>query len=157
MFTVIAPVSGAQDRPVKMAFLEGQLVNVDFEQPQGKERVYAVGPWRFGATLKRPTAGKPDKPHDKRLNLYIVAPGKQNQSGSVPEFDHNVIVNGKPLADDAPAEFDVYWAVVLDPKLRADPRHERDLLIAAQEEFITGDLFDFDDFAGAAFLRTVLK
>jgi hypothetical protein len=152
---VLPAQAAAPEQPVTAVLLEGELVPIRFT-PQGKDRAYALGPWRFGTKVKLPVAGKADKPLDHRLNLYVVAPGTQNQSFA-DELDHNVIVNGKPLADHAEAEFDVYWAVVLDPKLKKDLRHERDLLIAAQEEFIPGDLFAFDDLAGAAFLRSVLK
>jgi hypothetical protein len=144
------------DQPLNVVLFEGEPVGIDFAPPQGKERAYALGPWRFGAKLRKPAAGKPDKPHDRRLNLYIVVPGTQNQSAAS-EFDHNLIINGKPTDPDAEAEFDVYWAIVLDPKLRMDLRQERDLLIAAQEVFVPGDLFEFDDLAGAAFLRAILK
>jgi hypothetical protein len=148
--------AAAPEQRVTMALLEGQMLTIRFTQPQGKERPYTLGPWRFGAKVQAPSAGRPDKPHDRRLNLYIVAPGTQNQS-SADEFDNNVIINSKPVTDGVDAEFDVYWAVVLDPNLRKDLRQERDLLIAAQEEFTPGDLFEFDDLMDPEFLRSVLK
>ena len=54
-------------------------------------------------------------------------------------------------------ELDVYWAVVLDPNFNRDLRDEIELLVAAQQEFTPGDLFELDDIPGAAFLRQVLK
>jgi hypothetical protein len=142
---------------INRAYLEGQLVSIAFTQPQTKrERAFAIGPWRFGAKVSMPAKGAPDKPHDKRLNLYIVAPGSQHNTAASGDFDHTVIINAKPQVDGTGTEFDVYYAVVLDPRLRMDVKTERELLLATQEEFVPGDLFEFDDLPSAGFLSSVM-
>ena len=142
---------------VNRAYLEGQLVAMQFAQPQSKrERAFTVGPWRFGAKVSGPVKGEPDKPHDKRLNLYIVSPGSQNDIAANDDFDHTVIINAKP-PEDAETEFDVYYAVVLDPRLKIDVKSEQELILATQEEFLPGDLFEFDDIPSADFLASVMQ
>jgi hypothetical protein len=148
--------AGGVEQPVSSALLEGQAVAIRFVQPSGHEKPFALGPWRLGARVRAPIAGSPNKPHDQRLNLYVVAPGTQNQSALASEFDHNLIINALPSGD-RESEYDVYWAILLDPRLEKDLRLERDLLIAAQEEFVPGDLFEFDDLKAADFLRLMLK
>src|SRR5688572_7239760 len=92
---------------VNRAYLEGQLVSIQFAQPQGKrERAFMIGPWRFGAKVTAPAKGAADKPHDKRLNLYIVSPGAQNDAAASDDFDHTVIVNAKPQVEGTETEFD---------------------------------------------------
>ena len=158
---LIATVFAAEPAPspqVNRAYLEGQLVATQFAQPQSKrERVFALGPWRFGAKVDAPFKGTPDKPHDRRLNLYIVAPGSQNNIPSNDGFDHTVIINAKPQTADAETEFDVYYAVVLDPRSKTDVKSEQELILATQEEFVPGDLFEFEDMPSAAFLRSVMQ
>jgi hypothetical protein len=99
--------------------------------------VAALGPWIFGKRLPE------DKPLDKRLNLYVVMPGKQYHSSSNPEYDHNLIIN--TLTHDKTREWDIFWCIVLDPKLDEDIRSEHELLIAAQQTFRPPDLFDVED------------
>lgn len=118
--------------------------------PAKGERVFTLGPWQFGSHVPDP------KPRDRRLNLYLVAPGKQHAAEGRDEFDHNDVINAIP-EDGKPAEWDVYWAIVLDPKLKADLRNEHDLLAQAQRRFIPNDLFEFDDIPGHQFLRAFLK
>jgi hypothetical protein len=143
---------------INRAYLEGQLLSIQFAQPQGKrERTFMLGPWRFGAKVVMPAKGAADKPHDKRLNLYIVAPGSQNDSAGADDFDHTVIINAKPQVDGAETEFDVYYAVVLDPRLKMDDKSESELILSAQEEFMPGDLFEFDDLPSADFLSAVMQ
>jgi hypothetical protein len=155
---VLFAAEPAPSPQVNRAYLEGQLVSIQFAQPQGKrEGAFMIGPWRFGAKVTSPAKGAPDKPHDKRLNLYIMAPGSQNDVATSDDFDHTVIVNAKPLADGAEAEFDVYYAVVLDPRYTIDVKSELDLLVATQEEFRPGDLFEFGDVPSADFLRTAMQ
>jgi hypothetical protein len=154
LFAAEPPLSA----PINRAYLEGQLVSIAFHQPETKrERAFAIGPWRFGAKVTAPAKGAPDKPHDKRLNLYIVAPGSQNAMAANDSFDHTVLINAKPQADGAEMEFDVYYALVLDPRLRIDVKSERELLLATQEDFVPGDLFEFDDLPSADFLRSVMQ
>ena len=119
------------------------------EVPEGPKPV-TVGPWKLGPRVLDP------KPRDKRLNLYIVAPGTQYRLEAADDFDHNAIINALPEAGKS-REFDVYWALVLDPRLHTDFRSERDLIIAAQASFTPGDLFEFSDAPAEAFLRGALK
>ncbi|MFB3916409.1 MAG: hypothetical protein ACE14M_06755 [Terriglobales bacterium] len=110
---------------------------------------FTVGPWYVGSLLAD------RKPKDSRHNLYIVSPGTQYHQVDAEEYDHNEIVNDVSKGDKA-VEWDIYWAVVLDPGLRSDFRSERDLILAAQESFVPGDLMDFSDIPGEGFLRAFL-
>ena len=97
----------------------------------------AVGPWTLGHRLIE------NKPQDRRLNLYVVVPGGQYRSQLHPEYDHNLIVN--KITPFQAREWDVYWCFILDSSLSADIRSERELLVAAHENFRPADLFDFVD------------
>jgi hypothetical protein len=141
---------------VTHAYLESVPVPIEFVQPQGKTRPFALGPWRFGAKVTSPAKGTPEKPHDKRLNMYIVVPGAQQRSAIADDFDHTLIINAKSPAEGAETEFDVYYAVVLDPNLRAEVNTETKLLLAAQEDFRPSDLFALEDVPCARFLGRVL-
>jgi hypothetical protein len=103
----------------------------------GTARTASLGPWTFGKRLSQ------DKPLDKRLNLYVVIPGKQYHSAAAPEYDHNLVVN--ILTRDQVKEWDIFWCLVLDPRLEDDFRSEHDLLVAAQQSFTPADLFDVED------------
>lgn len=118
---------------------------VQFLPEAGSSREAALGPWTFGNRLHE------DKPLDKRLNLYVVIPGKQYHSASNPEYDHNLVVN--TLTHDKAREWDIFWCFVIDPKLDDDFRGEHDLLLAAQQTFIPADLFDVEDIPGHEALR----
>lgn len=139
------PAAGPE--PLGAVYHEGELVRIEVAEGG---RPFRLGPWRIGARVTDP------KPKDQRLNLYLVAPGKQYQLDGQDEFDHNAVVNALP-APGGTREYDVYWAIVLDPRLRADIKHERDLLLAAQASFTPGDLLEFDDLPGHPFLRQFLK
>lgn len=152
-----AAVSGADlGLPVGTAYLDGQQFTMQIAQPGNKERLERFGPWRVGAVVRAAKKGDPARPHDNRLNLYVVVPGEQHRSADS-GFDHNVIVNARPAAADGEREYDVYWALVLDPKLRVDFRAEHDLLLAAQDEFHPSDLLEFEDLPSAEFLSRVLR
>ncbi len=112
---------------------------------EGPRQTAALGPWAFGKRLPQ------DKPLDKRLNLYVVMPGKQYQSITNPEYDHNLVVN--TLTHDKVREWDIFWCIVLDPALGDDLRSEHELLMAAQASFHPADLFDLEDIPA----REVLK
>jgi hypothetical protein len=71
-------------------------------------------------------------------------------------YDHNDIVNHLP-ADGSPEEWDVYWAVVLDPSLEREFRSENELLMATQKEFHPDERFRFDEMPAADFLRDIVK
>lgn len=128
-------------------YLDGQVVRLDVAD--GPKPVL-VGPWRIGARVQD------TKPRDQRLNLYIVAPGTQYHLDGSDDFDHNAIVNALPEPG-LSRQYDVYWALVLDPRLHTDFKSERQLLITAQANFVPGDLFEFDDIPADAYLRTFLK
>lgn len=134
-------------RPLEGVYLDGQVVRLDIADGP---KPMLVGPWRIGARVQDP------KPRDQRLNLYIVAPGTQYHLDGSDDFDHNAIVNAVPDPGGS-RQYDVYWALVLDPRLRTDFKTERQLLIAAQASFTPGDLFAFDDIPADAFLRNFLK
>lgn len=104
-----------------------------------------LGPWIFGRRLPE------DKPLDKRLNLYVVLPGKQYSSLINPEYDHNLVIN--TLTHEKAREWDIFWCFVLDPNLDDDFRNEHDLLVAAQQTFRPADLFDVEDVPGHEVLR----
>ena len=136
-----------ETRPLEGVYLDGQVVRLDVADGP---KPMLVGPWRIGARVQDP------KPRDQRLNLYIVAPGAQYHVDAQDDFDHNVIVNAMPDPG-LSRQYDVYWALVLDPHLHADFKGEKQLLLAAQANFTPGDLFEFDDVPADAFLRTFLK
>ena len=134
-------------RPHESVYLEGEVARLDI--PDGPKAAL-VGPWRLGPRVLDP------KPRDKRLNLYIVAPGSQYHLDGAEDFDHNAIVNALPEAGKS-REYDVYWALVLDPRLHTDFKNEKQLLLAAEADFRPNDLFEFDDIPADSFLRAFLK
>jgi len=135
---------------VSAVYLRGQPVDFHLASAGQGQQPFSIGPWQFGARVSD------RKPRDKRLNLYLVAPGTQHHAEGYEEFDHNDVINALPPGD-ATVEWDVYWAIVLDPTLRQDLRSEQDLIVRAQEGFVPGDLFEFQDIPGQAFLRAFLE
>lgn len=135
----------AEHGQIEAAYFEGRLVRFQLAPLPDGEEPFSIGPWRFGARVA-------SKPHDKRLNLYLLAPGRQHRTPGWEEYDHNDVINALPPRE-TPREWDVYWAIVLDPALRGDLRTERDLLLAAQTGFRPGDLFALDDIPGRVFLQ----
>ncbi|HET7873577.1 MAG TPA: hypothetical protein VFL42_13755 [Terriglobales bacterium] len=134
-FAAPAPVA-----PVKpfIAYHDGGDI-VFSPEHTGTRRMASFGPWNFGERLN-----DDGKPVDKRLNLYVVAPGAQYRSPVRPEYDHNRVVN-KYTADGKVHEWDIFWCFVLDPALTVDLRSERELLLAKQQTFHPADLFDISD------------
>jgi hypothetical protein len=130
-------------RPISV-YYEGAIVEFAPETASGQHAA-TLGPWTFGARLHE------DKPLDKRLNLYVVIPGRQYHSMVNPEYDHNLIVNG--LTHEKAREWDIFWCFVVDPRLTDDFRTEHDLLLAAQQTFTPADLFDGEDIPGREVLR----
>lgn len=149
---LVALAATAQQRrsQIDSAYFEGKLVKFQIAPVEKGQRTFMLGPWQFGARIAD------NKPRDKRLNLYLVAPGKQHEAEGFDHFDHNDVINAIP-ENGKIVEWDVFWAVVLDPKLKADLRNEHDLLEQAQRRFVPGDLFEFDDIPGREFLRAFLK
>ena len=136
--------------PASAAYLRNQLVSFYLAPVEKGQQPFSIGPWQFGVRVSD------RKPRDKRLNLYLVAPGTQHHAEGYEGFDHNDVINALPPAD-AVVEWDVYWAIVLDPELRQDLRSEQDLIVEAQEGFVPGDLFEFQDIPGQGFLRAFLE
>jgi len=135
--------------PVTSASFEGKSVDLTVTPAADLGRAALVGPWDFGERVSDP------KPRDKRLNLYLVCPGRQHHAEGWEDYDHNLVVNALSPEGQS-GEWDVYYAIVLDPALREDLRRERQLLLAAQSRFVPGDLYELDDAPGAAFLRLFL-
>ena len=100
----------------------------------GNHRLASVGPWNLGERVAE------DKPVDKRLNLYFVAPGPQYHTQGKSEYDHNLVIN-KYTVDGKPRDWDVFWCFILDPTLRPDVRSERELLMAKHQTFRPAALF----------------
>ena len=137
-------------RPLSAAYLGNQLVSFRLAPAEKGQQPFSIGPWQFGARVSD------RRPRDKRLNLYLIAPGTQHHAEGNEEFDHNDVINALPPTE-AVVEWDVYWAIVLDPALRQDLRSEQELIVKAQEGFVPGDLFEFQDVPGQAFLRAFLN
>lgn len=135
--------------PMPTAYHEGVVVTVEMERPARGQRSLSFGPWQFGIYPRD------ERPRDRRLNLYVVIPGQQHHADGWDDYDHNMIVNALPESEEL-VEWDVYWVLVLDPHLRQDLRSERDVLLAAQDRFTPGDLFEFDDFPSDTVLRDYL-
>jgi hypothetical protein len=129
-------------RPVA-AYYDGAGV-VLTPAPSASRTVASLGPWVFGSRLSE------DKPLDKRLNLYVVIPGKQHQQAGGADYDHNLVVNA--LTAGKVREWDIYWCFRIDPSLNDDLRGEHDLIVAAQQFFKPADLFDMEDIPGRAAL-----
>lgn len=143
----------AADPPPRLsltsAYYESKIVNLAITAAPDSRHSVLLGPWDFGERVADP------KPRDKRLNLYLACPGRQHHAEGWEDYDHNLIVNALS-PEGASGEWDVYYAIVLDPALRDDLRRERQLLLAAQSRFQPGDLYELDDAPGAAYLRLFL-
>jgi hypothetical protein len=149
--TVMAIPSGDGRRPqIDAAYYAGQEVSFTVVMPASSRRMARVGPWLYGVRLRD------SRPSDRRRNLYLVFPGSQHQARGWQDYDHDCILSGLPHSDE-PTEWDVWWAVVLDPSLRDDFRDERELIHETESTFVPPDLMDFDDVPGQRFLRAGLK
>jgi hypothetical protein len=115
----------------------------------GTRRLARFGPWNLGERLSD------GELMDKRLNLYLVVPGRQYRSPENPEYDHNRIVN-KYTADGKVHEWDIFYCFVIDPKLPADFRSESDLLMAAHQTFRPPDLFDLNNMPSGRMMQEKL-
>jgi len=116
----------------------------------GKHRLASVGPWNLGERVAE------DKPVDKRLNLYFVAPGVQYRWAGKSEYDHNLVIN-KYTVDGKPRDWDIFWCFILDPTLRPDLRSERELFMAKHQTFRPATLFEFKDIPAHALLAERLS
>jgi hypothetical protein len=133
------------------AYFNGEVVRLTAGPYSAGERTLVVGPWNMGPRVS-------PKPNDKRPNLYFVIPGSQHQVPDEPRYDNTMILSAAP---DDPKEFDVYWAVVLDPALKPTPKDdftdEKQLLLATQATFTPADDFTFAQIPSASFLESTLK
>jgi len=117
--------------------------------PAESGRALALGGMLLGPLLSD------QKPKDHRPNLYVVCPGTQYPSDEERDVGFNVVLNSLPRSEEA-VNWDVYWAIVLDPALDISFQSERDLLLAAQDAFESDDELDFEDLPGAPLLREKL-
>lgn len=122
-----------------------ESTSIQFVPEAGTAHLAWLGPWTFGKLLPQ------SKPLDKRLNVYVIIPGRQYHSSNNPEYDHNLVVNS--LTHEKAREWDIFWCFVLDSRLDDDLRSEHDLLNAAQQSFEPADLFDVEDIPGHEVLR----
>lgn len=129
------------------AYYGGEVVKLHSGPYSAGEHSFVVGPWNMGPRVS-------PKPSDKRPNLYFVIPGSQHQVPGAPQFDNTEILSYAP---DDPKEFDVYWAVILDPTLKDDFTTERELIAARQARFKPGDDFTFDQVPSAPFLKALTR
>jgi hypothetical protein len=119
-------------------------------EPAGTHRMASIGPWNLGPRLGD------DKPADKRLNLYFVAPGLQYRAAGKSEYDHNLVIN-KYTVDGKPRDWDIFWCFILDPTLRPDLRSERELLLGKHQRFRPPTLFEFKDIPSHALMAERLS
>ena len=138
-------------RPVTKLYLDGREVDFVAEAGTSAASHFEIGQWRFGRKIREP------KPNDKRLNLYVVSPGKQYPVNAAPPYGFNCIVNALSKPGNA-AEWDIYWAIALDPTLgNADVKSEKALIVATEAEFPAADDFDPARAPGHEILRRYMK
>src|SRR5579864_3155039 len=111
----------------------------------GTRKLASLGPWKLGERLGD------EKPVDKHLNLYVVLPGAQYHAPDNPDYDHNLVIN-KYTVDGKARDWDVFWCLILDPKLHSDMRSERELLMAKHQTFRPGGQFEFKDIPSHAIM-----
>jgi hypothetical protein len=131
------------------AYFDGRAVEYSPDRAHWGEKLFRIGPWDIGPMLAS------REKNDKRPNLYVVVPGSARSNSSSSEYNHNLVLSAIPKTDEA-SDFDVYWAVVLDPNLKEDIRAETQLLLAAQEPFAPDQDFQFDNVPSHAFLHAFL-
>jgi hypothetical protein len=141
----------AQQPQNNHAFFEGRDISFTVQHSHVPGREFKFGPWSIGAR-----AAGHQKPSDRAYNLYLVVPGTQFERTAAEAFNHNRIVSSMPKGGGA-AEWDVYWALVIDPTLTIDFRSERELLVAAQEEFMPAADYTLDKAPAQLVLRDYLK
>lgn len=141
-----------QQETSRTTYLNGEAVEFAIQPPADKEKAASIGPWRLGARIAE------SKPHDGRLNLYIILPGDDFLSAEEAQsaYDHNRVINMAPHEGES-ADFDVYWALALEPHVNRDFHSETELLEAAQRRFRPGDLYEIGDAPAADFMKQALK
>lgn len=134
----------SESQPV---FYDGRVVKLTFAP--GK-REFSIGPWKLAAKVAH------EKPRDPHPNLYIVAPGQQYMADAAPEYNHNEILSTLFIKPEV-RDWDIYWAIVLDPSLQDDFHSEDQLIMATQAGFEPDPSLEFENIPGAQFLREFLK
>ena len=135
---------------IDSAYYDGEPVPFKVLAGGSRKSQLHVGPWLLGVRAAD------SKPRDRRRNLYVVFPGSQHRAPGWPDYDHNCVLSDL-AATDEPVEWDVYWAVVLDPSLHHDFRSEQELVLAAQSGFAPPDPLEFNDIPAEGFLRRQMK
>jgi hypothetical protein len=135
---------------IDSAYYDGEMVPFKVMEPANRKSQLRVGPWLLGVRADDP------KPRDRRRNLYVVFPGSQHRAPGWPDYNHNCVLSDLPATEE-PVEWDVYWAVALDPTLHEDFRSEQELVMAAQSGFFPPDLLEFNDLPAEGFLRAQMK
>jgi len=135
---------------IDSAYYQGEAVPFHAAEPGSQRSQLRVGPWLLGVRAED------SKPRDRRRNLYVVFPGSQHRAPGWPDYDHNCVLSDLPATEE-PVEWDVYWAVVLDPNLHDDFRSEQELVMAAQSGFFPPDLLEFTDLPAEGFLRAQMQ
>lgn len=141
----------AQQPRLNKAYFDGHEIDFKPTHTRIPGREFKFGPWPVGAR----TSGR-SKPSDHSPNLYLAVPGSQFERTGNEAFNHNRILSSIPKGGGA-WDWDVYWALVLDPTLAIDFHSERELLVAAQEEFMPPADFTIDQIPGHVVLRDHLK
>ena len=135
---------------IDSAYYKGETVPFKVVDTGSRRSQLHVGPWLLGVRAADST------PRDRRRNLYVVFPGSQHRAPGWGEYDHNCVLSDLPTSDE-PVEWDVYWAVVLDPNLHEEFRSEQELVLAAQSGFLPPDLLEFTDVPSEGFLRSQMR
>ena len=146
---VLSAAPSPSRQVIPTAYHDDDTVNVKVERPARGQKVLGFGPWQLGIATRN------ERPRDRRLNLYVVVPGNQHHVEGWDDYDHNAILNAVPVNEE-PRDWDVYWVLALDPQMHEELRSERELLLHAQERFLPGDLFEFDDIPADVVLRQYL-
>jgi hypothetical protein len=149
----LGTASSSAAAPAKPAtqpvYFEGRKIDFTPAPRHRGEAEFVFGPWIVGPRLVH------EKPRDKRPNMYMVVPGSEYTFPGELAYDHNEIVSTIPTSEDS-VDFDVYWALVLDPGLTSEFRSERELVLATQEEFTPGPGFTFEEVPSAKVLHEYL-
>lgn len=135
---------------IDSAYYNGDPVPFKVVEAGSRRSQLRVGPWLMGVRAAD------SRPSDRRRNIYVVFPGTQHRAPGWSDYDHNCVLSDLPATEE-PVEWDVYWAVVLDPNLHDDFRSEQELVLAAQSGFLPPDLLEFNDIPSEGFLRTQMK
>jgi len=139
---------------LQQAYFNGELVKINQAPLEKGQKPMLIGDWNLGPRVS-PT------PSDKRPNIYFVIPGTMHEISAthngisgLKEYDDTEILSYAP---EDPREFDVYWAIFLDPNLHEEFTSEPQLILASQQTFLPGDDFTFDKIPTASFLEDYLK